>query len=186
MFFLQPDVLKTWRFVILTFCKPDVLETWRFVNLMFQTFWNRTFWNRTFWNLTFWNLSFCGCTISVLSTYYNFESVHGTILMYRRRSWAMGLTRSPCLGPGWLTWTWRLMALFPSPGATSTTRPGNISATIRPVSFQHQNQVQQPTAMPGITPTTWWHYHQQLGQVHSKGQVYRTIVSATRWDLTAV
>jgi hypothetical protein len=28
--FLQPDVLKTWRFVNLTFCKPDVLQTWRF------------------------------------------------------------------------------------------------------------------------------------------------------------
>ncbi len=55
--FLQPDVLKTWRFVNLTFCKPDVLKTWRFVNLTFQTFWNRMF-----WNLTFWNLTFCGCT----------------------------------------------------------------------------------------------------------------------------
>ncbi len=52
--FLQPDVLKTWHFVNLTFCKPDVLQTWRFVNLTFQTFWNRTF----------WNLTFCGCTVS--------------------------------------------------------------------------------------------------------------------------
>ncbi len=51
--FLQLDVLKTWRFVNLTFCKP-----WRFLKLMFQTFWNRPF-----WNLTFWNLTFCGCTI---------------------------------------------------------------------------------------------------------------------------
>ncbi len=57
-FFLQPDVLKTWRFVNLTFCKPDVLLSWRFVNLTFQTFWNRTF-----CNLTFWNLTFCGFTL---------------------------------------------------------------------------------------------------------------------------
>jgi hypothetical protein len=38
MFFLQPDVSKTWRFDYLTFCKPDILYSWRFVNLTFQTF----------------------------------------------------------------------------------------------------------------------------------------------------
>jgi len=35
------------------FLQPGVLKTWRFVNLTFQTFWNRTF----------WNLTFCGCTL---------------------------------------------------------------------------------------------------------------------------
>ncbi len=46
--FLQPDVLKNWRSVNLTFCKPDVLLSWRFVNLTFQMFWNRTFWTWCF------------------------------------------------------------------------------------------------------------------------------------------
>ncbi len=87
--FLQPDVLKTWRFVNLTFCKPDVLQTWRFVNLTYQTFWNRTFrnltfWNLTFWNLTFrnltfWNLTFCGCTYGTASANARMATVTITI-----------------------------------------------------------------------------------------------------------
>ncbi len=35
--FLQPDVLKTWRFVNLTFCKPDILQTRRFETGRFET-----------------------------------------------------------------------------------------------------------------------------------------------------
>ncbi len=78
--FLQPDVLKTWRFVNLTFCKPDVLQTWRFVNLTFQTFWNQTY-----WNLTYWNLTFCGWT-TVFSSISNHHFLNYRIWGFRKLS----------------------------------------------------------------------------------------------------
>ena len=90
--------------------------------------------------------------------------------VYRRRSWAMGLTRSRCLVRVWPTWTWRLMGQSPSPGATSTTSQGipannnskywlwcNINNQSRYTSQQQQEisslvQHQQPVQV--LHPTT--------------------------------